>query len=340
MVPNNLTAENSQSAARQSGGTWIWLSRLIIVAGVGWVLYVFSRDFSELRSEFEIASIFWLVYSLAAGATALLLTVPIFRQLIRFYGDIPLSYVYAARLLFVAQMLRHLPGRVWGIVYLVKETNLSVSPVAMIRANLDIMLYSMTFNLLISAMLVIGVMISWVASIAFTVISLAIVMVAIRLDWIGTVIRTLIRLIPRVAAKYEEALTPREPMPWSVAVAITSYYVLVWCLYISIWWSFTRIFPVLADTNIWLLCASYSVAWVAGYVSMITPGGLGIREAGFIALSTNLASLSNLTFLAVFVRLWQILVEFVLFLAFAFVRPDTENANIAKTNDARDVTLN
>ena len=79
--------------------------------------------------------------------------------------------------------------------------------------------------------------------------------------------------------------------------------------------------PVLRDVNIWLLCASYSLAWVIGYLTMITPGGLGVREAGFFALAAPLMSLPELTFLAVFLRLWQILVETLMFLAFAFVRP-------------------
>jgi uncharacterized membrane protein YbhN (UPF0104 family) len=78
---------------------------------------------------------------------------------------------------------------------------------------------------------------------------------------------------------------------------------------------------MLRDVNIWLLCASYSLAWVIGYLAMITPGGLGVREAGFFALASPLMGLPELTFLAVFVRLWQILVESLMFLAFAFVNP-------------------
>ena len=80
-------------------------------------------------------------------------------------------------------------------------------------------------------------------------------------------------------------------------------------------------FDVLGDVNVWLLCASYMLAWVVGYLAMITPGGLGVREAGFFALASPLMSLPELTFLAVFIRLWQILVESLMFLAFAFVKP-------------------
>jgi len=55
-------------------------------------------------------------------------------------------------------------------------------------------------------------------------------------------------------------------------------------------------------------------------------------EAGFVALSTKLTTLPNLMFLAVFIRLWQILIEFAIFLAFGFVRLDVETDSITTTD--------
>jgi uncharacterized membrane protein YbhN (UPF0104 family) len=67
---------------------------------------------------------------------------------------------------------------------------------------------------------------------------------------------------------------------------------------------------------------------------MITPGGLGVREAGFFALASPLMSLPELTFLAVFIRLWQILVESLMFLAFAFVKPEPGTSNDGSATSA------
>lgn len=322
----------TERASDSHGVVWKVLSRIIIVAGISWIVFIFVREFPSIREDFRVTNGWWLTYTVVAGVVALLLTVPIFRTLLTFYGGGPISYFYGGRLLFVAQMLRHLPGRILGVVYLIKETKSRIPPVAMIRANLDLMLYSMTFNLIIAGMLVLAELVNGFSASLFAILCLLFLVIAIKHDWIGKVLRRAVRLAPAKAAQYAEALTPHEPLPWRTAILITAFFVLVWCVYLSIWWALPKIFPGLADVNIWLLCASYSSAWVLGYVAMITPSGLGVREAGFFALSAKLTTLTTLTSLAIFLRLWQLAVELMLFLAFVFVKPDTETDNISTAN--------
>lgn len=321
---NTLT----ERASASNGFVWNALSKLIMLAGVAWVIFIFAREFSNLRDDFKIQSSFWLGYTVLAGVIALLMTVPIFRSLLRFYSGRPITYVYAGRLFFVAQLLRHLPGRFFGVAYLIKETNSQIPAIAMIRANLDVMFYSMTFNLLVAGMLILMELVSGSIAFVFAAGSLLVMIVAIKQDWIGIIIRRAIRLVPTKAEKYAKALTPHEPLPWRNAIMIAVFFVLIWGLYLSIWAALPIIFHGLADVNIWLLCATYAAAWVLGYITMITPGGLGVREAGFVAMSAKLTTLPNLTFLAVFLRLWQISIEFILFLAFVFVKPDTGPDNM------------
>jgi hypothetical protein len=61
----------------------------------------------------------------------------------------------------------------------------------------------------------------------------------------------------------------------------------------------------------------YLLAWLAGYVAVITPAGLGVREGAFAALSDGLAPASMLT-LAAAARLAMMLAD--LFLGLAFLR--------------------
>ena len=299
-----------------------WLSNSIILAGTIWVIIIFVNEIDVLRTGFEVKSVSWLIYTFIAGIIGLLLTVPVFRILLCFYSNLPISYLYAARLLFAAQILRHLPGRIWGMVYLVNETRITIPPVAMIRANIDFMLYSMVFCLLVSAFLIVGVAVDPAVATILVVFGISIVAAALRKDWMGKLILFVFKFAPARAAKYAEAVKPHEPLPWIKVGILMVLFVLVWCVYLSIWWALTKTFRALEDINIWLLCASYMIAWVGGYLAMITPGGLGVREASFIALASKITSLPNLTFLAVFIRLWQILIEFLLFLVFVFVKPN------------------
>jgi uncharacterized membrane protein YbhN (UPF0104 family) len=324
MSENPELAQGAVSPSSRRGLLRTYLSRVIIAAGVVWVVFVFWREIPNLDENLRINSWFWLVYTIVAGAVAQMLLVPVFRMILNHTGGVQVSYLYAARLLFVAQILRHLPGRLWGIVYLVKETRQSIPPAAMIRANLDVMFYSMTFSIVAAGMLALGAIIGTQIAAVFVVISLVGVAISIRKDWTGTVLRKLVRLVPARAAQYQEALKLHESLPWPLVLSIVAYFVLAWCFFLSIWWAVARVYEAFDGINIWLLCASYSAAWVIGYITMITPGGLGVREAGFIALSAKLTTLPNLTFLAIFFRLWQIFVEFILFLAFAFIKQDPE----------------
>ena len=185
MIDKQKDSTVAEQAAVSHGIIWNSLSKLIMLAGVAWVVFIFTRELPNLRSDFKVQSGFWFAYIFVAGVAALLLTVPILRSLLRFYSAKPITYVYAGRLMFVAQMLRHLPGRVWGMVYLVKENRSRIPPVAMIRANLDVMFYSMTFNLLVAGMLVLAELVSGLIATLFTTISLLVVVLAIRQDWIG-----------------------------------------------------------------------------------------------------------------------------------------------------------
>ncbi len=310
---------------------WKWASRIIIVVGVAWIAYLLTRDLEALQTSFRIASIGWLIFTFAAGVAALLFIVPIFQTLLGAHSGLTIRYTYAARMLFVAQILRHLPGRIWGIMYLVAETRHTIPSPAVLRANFEVMMYAMYFNLTIAACLFIGALAGGPYAMAAALLLVAGLATAIRFDWLGQFTAFAVRQIPRLMAKLGDAAPEHRPMPWSTVVRIIGFNTLSWTCYLAIWWSFTRIFPALGDVNIWLLCASYSAAWVIGYITMITPAGLGVREAGFFALAGSLMSLPNLAFLAVFVRIWQLITEILVFLMFAFVKPAVATDNTAAT---------
>ncbi len=308
-----------------------------ILFGVIWVVLEFVRDFESLRDDFRVESIGWLVFTFVAGVIALLLTVPVFGLLLGVYSGTPIRYTYAARLLFVAQLLRHLPGRIWGVMYLVAETRRSISTAAMVRANVDVMFYSLSFNMLIAVLLFTAVTGGAILAGAIGVVALFVFAIAVKSDWIGNIARLVLKLLPTRAAKFSAGVDIHRPMSWSVVARIIACYSLSWGCYLLIWWALAKVFAVLGDVNIWLLCASYSVAWVLGYLAMITPAGLGVREAGFFALAAPLLSLSHLTFLAVFVRVWQLTTELLVFLMFAFAKRGNADDN-ERTTETSETT--
>lgn len=300
---------------------------MILVLGIAWIGVVFFREFASLKTSFAIDSGAWLLYTVVAGCAALLFTAPIFRELLDAYVKPHVSLVYASRLLFVAQILRHLPGRIWGVMYLVNQTYDEMPAASMVRANVDLMLYSTAFNLLVAGALVLTSVVGPLAGVAFAAVGIVVAAISLRQDWVGGLAGVFAKVMPSRFKSFASAVATHPSLPVSAVLKIVAAFVLVWVCYLSIWWALPKVFGVLQNVDIWLLCASYMLAWVIGYLSMITPGGLGVREAGFVALASPLMGLPELTFLAVFIRLWQIFVEALMFLAFAFTRSDLAPAN-------------
>ena len=304
-----------------------------MAAGVVWIVVIFVRESADLRVDFAIDSLGWLGYTVAAGCLALLLTVPIFKAMLETHSEQDVATAYAARLLFVAQILRNLPGRFWGVMYLVNETQNRFTAASMVRANVDFMLYSMAFNLLMATFLLLAVTVDVRLAVIAAGAGVALLALTIRVNAVGRLAARFSRLLQARLPNFTSGSVTAPRLGWHVAITVSSLFVAVWFCYLSVWWALPEVFPILRNVNIWLLCASYSLAWVLGYLTMITPGGLGIREAGFFALAAPLMSLPELTFLAVFVRLWQILVESLMFLVFVFVKP-TDAAQSSNTNAA------
>lgn len=314
--------------------TKTWISRSILVVGLIWVIVVFAREFPALRAAFVVESASWLTFTVVAGCLALLATVPAFRTLLATYARQPIAARHAAQMLFVAQVLRHLPGRIWGVMYLVNETGSRIPAASMVRANIDFVMYSMSMNVLVAASLFLAVTRGALVAILVAAAGLMLLTIALRRDWIGSLARIVAGIMPARAKAFAGSIATQTRLSWRAAGGVTAAFVFAWICFLSIWWALPRVFAVLEGVNIWLLCASYCLAWVVGYLAMITPGGLGIREAGFFALASPLMSLPELTFLAVFIRLWQIVVEFLMFAAFAFFKPRPEASNDGSTHSA------
>ena len=73
----------------------------------------------------------------------------------------------------------------------------------------------------------------------------------------------------------------------SVKGRIFTLFLLSWLIYLGCWTGYSWAWPGLSPIDAVWLCAFYTLAWFAGYISLITPSGLGVRELVFIALAKD-----------------------------------------------------
>jgi hypothetical protein len=102
-----------------------------------------------------------------------------------------------------------------------------------------------------------------------------------------------------------------EMKPIPNAFGLVVWYVLVWVTFglaaATIWKAFPQ-----ANLMGWLNALSANVAaWLAGYLSLITPMGLGVREVAFVGLVPAALGVSLASLVALVTRLWMIVSELV-----------------------------
>lgn len=306
-----------------------WISRLIMGVGFAWIAILIVQEASTIREQFLVIDWFWLASAFVTGAIYLLLSAIAFGILLRLNEQRQFGLIYVARLIFAGQILRHLPGRLWGVVYLLNETRQEVSSAGMLRANVVFMALTLVLHMLVSLTLSLAFYAGLFKALLCALLIFLGIVLALRRDGIGTCLSFVARWLPTQwlpdkLSESVENLQETRPMAWAEASKIVLILMTMGGVHLLNWHTLVWSFPELAHINVWALCAVYSIAWISGYLSIITPSGLGVREAVFMMLGSNVMELSSLAFLSVFIRLWLITLELILFLLFFFQKPKPE----------------
>lgn len=292
-----------------------YLRKLITAAGTLWLLYLlyqlvaqhgFSYFLPQNLVAFSIATLLLLVSMLSSSA--------VFYCLINADPSIRFRLTEVFILHHIGQILRHLPGRFWGFAYQLDALPQPEQRAMIANANIILMMLSLTGTLAV-ATLVLG----WHQQLpqipAFIASLLCFFTLLLLLKrGIRSLLFILHQLLPASwLTKLNQRITVRDlPLNTSQCARIVLLICLSWSLYLLSWVALASAFPVLANLDIMVLAAWYSLAWLIGFLSAITPSGIGIREGSFFLLSAGVADLGLLVFLAAFIRLWFMLADLIL----------------------------
>jgi len=178
----------------------------------------------------------------------------------------------AFAILYVSQLGKYLPGKIWsyvGQVYLadkegISKSNALISSVLLqvlsIATGIYIFLISLLFWDKISLFLVFFILVS------LLVVSLAAVHFGV-LDWI-------IKLVVNRLLKRKTTAKIR-PV---IVIRAGSILMLSWVAYGVAYYHFVNSFYPIDLISAIKVTGIYTISWLIGYASVLTPGGLGIRE--------------------------------------------------------------
>lgn len=271
-----------RGVARQ---VWLpWATRVAAVLALGWSVYLLRDAWPALRANLPRLhpglTLAGFVIGLIGAYTPVMVFLRLFDAL--WPGRLPAAQV--RRLYFLAQIFKHLPGRVWGVAYQVAATQGLLRMSDWIAVNGLMGVLSLYFSVAAAAAVVLGDQ-SPAAGAAIAVASVALCMLAWRpsllqyLKWAAWI------LPQRLRVRFATLLDLLGGISSRVVGDIALISAAGWILYFGSWGLYGWAYPDLGPHEALLLSAYYTLAWLVGYLSMVTPSGLGVRELAFFWLA-------------------------------------------------------
>lgn len=286
---------------------WRHLSVLLVASGIGWVGYLLVTSFQD-SSQLLPDSIGWLSVSTILVALSLAMNILLFGLFLNATGTARYPYSLIVQLQLIGQILRYLPGRIWGIAYQISSTREQIPAVRLARANIDFMVFSLLGSTVI-AILLLGYQRQWswwsLTSIGLGGLLLSMALFLGGANWF---LQSVAAFLPK-KFKNKFLLLAEGQISLPRLLLGVFLFSISWAIYLLGWTFLGKTFHSFSQVDFISLCAYYTLASVVGLISAITPAGLGVREATFVLLASGSFENEALAFFALFGRLWLLLIE-------------------------------
>jgi uncharacterized membrane protein YbhN (UPF0104 family) len=271
---------------------------VIAVAGGAFLIRAIVSEWSVVRSSLARAQPTWLAVGFLCAAVAMVSVALPWRAALSLVGA-TVDRTATVASYFVGEIGKYVPGGIWPVVgraELVRRGGVSRAPsYASVALSLG--------ALYLAGMLVVALLVPVRfagddgAAVLWVLVLLPIGVLALHPRPLGLLLSVAERLTGRT-------LSVRVP-PWSDSIRLVVRYVPSWLLIGTATWCVARAF----DRNVgWMAVAPPAIlSWVVGFLVPV-PGGIGVREAVFVALVGGLPGGVAAT-VAVTVRLCFLVVD-------------------------------
>lgn len=285
-----------------------------LIAGI--LLYFLVNPFVQAHTELKAATFQvqwgWLVCSFGAILFYWSAYLYPFATLLSGLSKKRVSFCTAFTLFHLANITRYLPGRIWGVVRLLSLTHqfgLSKHAVGS----------SLTLHVGVETSLggLIGLSLLFSPKFRETAVGIldtfsgqTLLLTFVVVGLLAGILFCIPKLAQPVKA-FLKTLRPllKKPRLWRNVLAVHS---LLWICQGFAFFLFVRSFAPVQWTEVGVLSACFAFAWVVGFLSFLTPGGLGIREGLLGLLLANYMPAPQATLVALMCRVWMLSAEMLL----------------------------
>ena len=292
------------------------ISVTLILVSLGWLfslLYKEKESFADIFGQLTATNIGYLCLSTLICTLGVGYLFFIFLKVFNHHAKKNYNPFELSSIFFSGQIIRYLPGRFFGIAYQVNETRQTVPPLVMIRTNIEFMFMVILFHTVTSSSILVMFLTNALYGGGLLILGLILTVLYLRCNWIDFILQKLHRVLPGKYSQLLDSSEKSEPYPYNLVGFILFGLFVYVILYFVAWILLKEVFLQFTANDMIILCASYVISWIIGFVSIITPGGLGVREISFVYINSQLIPELPTAFLAVFIRVWLIAIDILLF---------------------------
>jgi glycosyltransferase 2 family protein len=322
-LPDATPTSTAPPSRARRNKLWI-AAQLVVTAVILWFVGAqLAHQWREFRGNPIVVHPRWgmIALSCVIVLAAYAVLIETWRRILRAWGD-RLGFLDAARIYFVSNLGRYVPGKVWGIGVMAE---LSRRKQVSVAAAAGSSIISTLVN--IACGFVIALLAGWRAvdrvsnghAIVGAMLAAA---VLLGLFALPIVLPPAVDLVRRITGR---TITVGALPHRAITIAIVGNLV-AWVLYGAAFQSFATGVIGGSAGSMWDYTAVYASSYVLGYLALAIPGGIGARESALTLLlqTLGLANVGQAAVVAVTSRLWLTGLEIVpalLFLAHGARRP-------------------
>jgi len=187
----------------------------------------------------------------------------------------PTSFTKVVIAYLNSQIVRYLPGKIWGIIYQAKQMEAEVSSLAVWKANLVQYLLGMSLSLIAITCLYVRHKIEGDVYLITFVFMIFVYYVALRYKWFYNLIDVVAK---RFLTKFS---LDTEPSSSQKFLHILASIFGEWAFFFLTW--FVLLYPQYSFVDTLVLSILYVASWIVGFIAFI-PGGMLVRESAFVSL--------------------------------------------------------
>jgi uncharacterized membrane protein YbhN (UPF0104 family) len=281
---------------------WIELAGALLV--LGFLGSYLARNWSQVASHDW--AIDWARLAAASGGTALAYSglVVLWRHLLSTLGG-SLSLVDAHRIWYLSNLGRYVPGKVLqlaGTAYLGRAKN--VSPVLSVASMITAQLFVLGTGLIVALLAIPDAASQTRGDLRLAGFAAAGLFLAVLLTPLfGGLHRFALEVVGR-GAHYVA-------VPWRERLMLVAAYGILWIILGGSFHLFLSGVTAVPSGTFWPITGIFAAAYLAGYLAVFVPGGLGVREGALAVLLAIYIPATIAVAAALLTRLWSTAVELV-----------------------------